>query len=59
MAASPQLEQTGRVYALEYADHLSGSEWTRLPLVAGNGGELALLHPFSNGTRRYYRLLRW
>ncbi len=51
--------QSGRVYALEYADQLTGSEWIRLPLVAGNGSELALLHHVSNGTRRYYRLLRW
>jgi alpha-tubulin suppressor-like RCC1 family protein len=51
--------QSGRVYALEYKDSLTGSTWTPLPLVAGNGGALTLVDPNPAGPQRLYRVRRW
>ena len=51
--------QSGRVYALEYKSALSDSNWTALPLVAGNGGKLLLTDRTVNNGQRFYRVRRW
>ncbi len=51
--------QSGRVYSLEYKNSLADAEWTRLPLVAGTGGERTLTDPTANGAQRFYRVRRW
>ncbi len=51
--------QSGRVYALEYKDSLTDSNWSALPLAAGNGGMLTLTDPTANHSQRFYRVLQW
>lgn len=52
--------QRGRVYRLEYKNSLSDSNWTALPLVAGNGTNLTLFDTVStNSSSRFYRVRRW
>ena len=51
--------QSGRVYALEYKDSLSGLNWTPLPLAAGGGGPLTLSDSGATNTHRFYRVRRW
>jgi len=51
--------QYGRVYALEYKNSLTDSQWTALPLVAGNGGLRTLSDPTATGQQRFYRVRRW
>lgn len=51
--------QNGRVYALEYKDTLSDTDWKGLPLVAGTGAVLALSDPTAFGAQRFYRVRRW
>ena len=51
--------ESGRVYALEYKDNLTDSNWTALPLAAGNGGMLQLTDPTASDSRRFYRVRRW
>jgi uncharacterized protein YjbI with pentapeptide repeats len=51
--------QSGRVYALEYKNSLSDSNWTALPLAAGNGGMLTLTDPTATGSQRFYRVQQW
>ena len=51
--------QSGRVYALEFKNSLEESNWTTLPLAAGNGGMLALTDPTTTSSQRYYRVCRW
>jgi hypothetical protein len=51
--------QSGRVYRLEYKNSLSDSNWTALPLVAGNGGITTLTDSSATGAQRYYRVRQW
>jgi hypothetical protein len=51
--------QSGRVYALEYKDSMSQSNWNRLPLVAGNGKLLTLRDPTATNTQRFFRVRDW
>ena len=51
--------QSGRVYALEYKDSLSGLTWTPLPLAAGCSGTLTLSDSTATNTNRFYRVRRW
>jgi hypothetical protein len=48
-----------RVYALEYKTSLTDSQWTALPLVAGNGSSRTLTDPTAAGQQRFYRVRRW
>ena len=41
--------QYARVYALEYKNALTDSQWTALPLVAGNGGTRVLTDLTASG----------
>ena len=49
----------GRVYALEYRDHLKDAHWSFLGLSAGNGSILQLTDPTANVPQRFYRATRW
>ena len=52
--------QSGRVYQLQYKNSLADSNWTSLPLVAGNGKTLVLKDATAgNSQQRIYRVLRW
>jgi alpha-tubulin suppressor-like RCC1 family protein len=51
--------QSGRVYRLEYKNSLDETNWTTLPLVAGNGGTRTLVDPSAGGPQRFYRVRRW
>lgn len=51
--------QSGRVYVLQYKNLLSESNWTDLPLLAGNGGTILLTDTAANNSQRFYRVLRW
>lgn len=51
--------QSGRVYRLEYKNLLCDTDWTALPLVAGNGGNLALTDSTATNSQRFYRVRRW
>ena len=51
--------QCGRVYALEYKNAPADADWTGLPLVAGNGGDLVLTDPSPATSQRFYRVRRW
>ena len=50
---------SGKVYLLEYKNSLADSNWTGLPLVAGNGGTITLTDPTANASQRFYRLRQW
>ena len=50
---------SGRVYALEFKNSLADSNWTALPLVAGNGGVKALTDPSATSAQRFYRVRQW
>ena len=50
---------SGKVYLLEYKNALADSNWTGLPLVAGNGGAITLTDPTANASQRFYRLRQW
>ena len=51
--------QSGRVYELEYINRLSDTNWTALPLVAGNGRMITLQDSSNTNNQRFYRVLRW
>jgi len=51
--------QSGRVFRLEYKDSLADTNWTALPLVAGNGSVLTLTDSTTIGDQRFYRVRRW
>src|SRR5262245_11093123 len=51
--------QSGKVYRLEYKNSLADSNWTALPLVAGNGHLLTLTDPSASPSQRFYRVRRW
>jgi hypothetical protein len=51
--------QSGRVYALEFKDLLTDSDWTALPLAAGTRGWLTLTDPAATNSQRFYRVRRW
>ena len=51
--------QSGRVYRLEYKNSLCDTDWTALPLVAGNGGNLALIDSTATNSQCFYRVRRW
>jgi hypothetical protein len=47
---------SGKSYGLEYKDSLSEPAWTRLPAVAGTGGQLILTDPVATVPQRFYRV---
>jgi hypothetical protein len=51
--------QCGRVFRLEYKNTLTQSEWTPLPLMAGNGTNLLLNDLSATNQARVYRVRRW
>jgi hypothetical protein len=51
--------QSGRVYRLEYKGALTETNWTALPLVAGNGVVLTLTDATATASERFYRVRRW
>ena len=51
--------QSGHVYRLEYKNSLADTLWTALPLVAGNGGMLALTDSYATTAQRFYRVRYW
>jgi alpha-tubulin suppressor-like RCC1 family protein len=51
--------QSGKVFALEYRNSLADTNWTALPLVAGNGTNLLLTDPAATNPQRFYRVRRW
>ena len=51
--------QSGRVYRLEYKNSLCDTDWIALPLVAGNGGNLALTDSTATNSQRFFRVRRW
>jgi hypothetical protein len=51
--------QNGRVYRMEYKNSLTDSDWTALPLVAGNGKILRLTDSSATNSPRFYRVMRW
>jgi hypothetical protein len=38
---------------------MSDTDWTPLPLVAGNGAKLLLVDPSVGSSPRFYRVQRW
>jgi len=46
----------GRSYFLEFKDALTGSTWTGLPAVQGDGTLKTLIDPSATGPRRFYRV---
>jgi alpha-tubulin suppressor-like RCC1 family protein len=53
------LTEIGRVYRLEYKDALQDTQWTALPLVAGNGRQRCFEDATTHGAHRFYRVTRW
>jgi hypothetical protein len=51
--------QSGRVYAFEYKNSLSDTNWLLLPLVPGNGGTSTLTDAAATNSVRFYRVQRW
>lgn len=51
--------QSGRVYAFEFRTNLVGTNWTALPLKAGNGTNLMLTDPNATNAQRLYRVRQW
>jgi hypothetical protein len=51
--------ESGRGYRLEYKNLPSDSNWTALPLVAGNGTLQTLTDSTANADQRLYRVRRW
>ncbi len=51
--------QCGHVYRLEYQDNLGNSNWMALPLVAGNGTNIAFIDSSPSPSQRFYRVRRW
>jgi alpha-tubulin suppressor-like RCC1 family protein len=51
--------RSGRVYALEFKEAITGSTWTALPLVAGTGRPQILADPTAPSGARYYRVREW
>jgi hypothetical protein len=51
--------ESGRVYALEYKNSLTDSNWVALPLVAGNGTNLVVTDPTATNSQRFYHVRRW
>jgi hypothetical protein len=51
--------QSGRVYVLQYKNALTDTDWSSLPLVAGNGGMITLTDISVANPQRFYRVLRW
>ncbi len=51
--------RSGRVYRLEYINSIDDTNWTALPLVAGNGGIKTLTDSTATGMQRFYRVRQW
>jgi alpha-tubulin suppressor-like RCC1 family protein/subtilisin family serine protease len=51
--------RSGKVYALEYKHSLADSQWTPLPLVAGNGRLRTLIDLTAGASQRFYRVRQW
>jgi hypothetical protein len=51
--------QSGKVYVLEYKNSLADSQWTALPLAAGNGGTVTLTDSGTPTPQRFYRVRQW
>jgi hypothetical protein len=47
---------SGRGYALQYKDSLTGTSWTTMPPVAGTGGVITLTGPLGPNGHRFYRI---
>jgi len=51
--------ENGRVYRLEYKDYLNQTNWTALPLVAGDGTTKMFIDPAAPQIERFYRIRKW
>lgn len=51
--------QCGRVYQFEFKNSLTDTNWTALPLFAGNGRDLLLSDSSPADAQRFYRVRRW
>jgi hypothetical protein len=51
--------RSGRVYALEFTPSLERSDWTLLPLVAGDGSVRLLTDFDKSDNQRFYRVRAW
>lgn len=49
----------GRVYALEFANSLSGANWVSLPMVLGDGTMKTVTDPAATAPHRFYRVRQW
>jgi hypothetical protein len=49
----------GRNYALEYKDSITGTTWTSLPSVRGNGTMMLLTDPDATVGQRFYRVRQY
>jgi alpha-tubulin suppressor-like RCC1 family protein len=51
--------QSGRVYATEYKNSLTASNWIPLPLAPGRGWTTTLTDPSATNSQRFYRVRQW
>jgi len=51
--------RNGHVYALEYKNSLTDSQWLALPLVAGDGNTKTLTDSTASVAQRFYRAREW
>jgi parallel beta-helix repeat protein len=51
--------QSGRTYRLEFRNSLNESNWSPLPLVAGDGTTKTMMDTNAFDTQRFYRVRRW
>ncbi|MBC8096291.1 MAG: hypothetical protein H7Y43_10800, partial [Akkermansiaceae bacterium] len=53
------LSESGRVYAPEYSELVSGGVWYHLPMQAGTGTNLLITDSNVTNLQRFYRVRRW
>jgi hypothetical protein len=51
--------RSGKVYALEYLDSITDTNWQTLPLAAGNGAIKTLMDSTATNAQRYFRVRQW
>jgi len=51
--------EAGRIFELDYKTSINDTNWTPLPLVAGNGANLMLTDTNAVDAHRFYRVRRW
>ena len=51
--------QSGKVYVLQYKGSLTYSNWTALPLNAGNGETIIVTDTSATNSQRFYRVQQW